>query len=186
VSIRFLVVLAGVSAALFAQMDGWMLVRIVKQDDKLMAVPPGEEPVELKPVAAGRFFVEKLAGDVVFTAQPGGAMSVRVAMGGANTEGGRVALTPADPKDLAQYPGTCWSDELETKYTIIVKDGKLFADHVRHGEIALTPLAKDEFKGTWFMQDVKFVRDGSGRVTGMTAGGGRVTGVRFARRGDCN
>ena len=83
---------------------------------------------------------------------------------------------------MTQYPGTYWSDELETQYTILIKDGKLVADHVRHGEIALTPLAKDEFKGAWFMQDVKFVRDDSGRITGMTVGGGRVTAIRFTRK----
>jgi CubicO group peptidase (beta-lactamase class C family) len=82
-----------------------------------------------------------------------------------------------EPTNLASYAGTYWSDELETQYTIFVRDGKLFADHAHHGEIALTPYAKDEFRSNqWFMSEVKFVPNA------MIAGGGRVTGIRFVRR----
>ena len=105
-------------------------------------------------------------------------LAAEVAMGGE-----RIAVAPPDPKDLAQYSGAYWSDELETQYTIAAKDGKLVADHAHHGEIELTPVAKDQFKGAaWFMQEVKFVRDESGRITGLTVGGGRVSAVRFIRK----
>lgn len=88
-----------------------------------------------------------------------------------------------DAKDLAQYRGVYWSEELETQYTIVANAGKLVADHAHHGEIALTPAAKDQFRGgAWFMREAKFVRDGSGRVTGLTVGGGRVSAVHFVRR----
>jgi CubicO group peptidase (beta-lactamase class C family) len=82
-----------------------------------------------------------------------------------------------EPADLASYAGTYWSDELETQYTIRVKDGKLIAMHAHHGEIALMQTAKDTFRSnTWFMPEVTFVSGG------MVAGGGRVTGIRFVKR----
>ena len=57
------------------------------------------------------------------------------------------------------------------------------ADHAHHGEIELTPVAKDQFgSGTWFMPEVKFLRNTAGAVTEMTLGGNRLTAVRFARR----
>jgi hypothetical protein len=97
--------------------------------------------------------------------------------------GPRAAFAPFDAKDLPAYAGIYWSEELETQYDILLKDGKLMADHAHHGEIALTPFGKDEFRGgAWFMPEVRFQRDSSGKVTAMLIGGGRVTGVRFTRR----
>lgn len=88
-----------------------------------------------------------------------------------------------DAKDLGQYAGVYWSDELETQYTIVVKAGKLVADHPHHGEITLTPVGKDQCRGgAWFMQEVRFLRDQAGRITGLTLGGGRVGAIRFARK----
>jgi CubicO group peptidase (beta-lactamase class C family) len=111
-------------------------------------------------------------------------LAAEVAMGGGAIEQVPVALAEFDEKDLAQYSGVYWSEELETQYTIGVKDGKLVADHAHHGEIALTPVAKGQFRGAvWFMQEVKFVRDASGRITGLTVGGGRVSAVQFVRKG---
>jgi CubicO group peptidase (beta-lactamase class C family) len=159
------------------------LVTIQVKDGRLLGSPQGQPAVELKPVAPGRFYVELLNGEVEFTPQDGGKMRMKLSGGGLNAEGERVIVAPFDSKDLAQYSGAYWSDELETQYTIVVRDGKLVADHSHHGEISLTPVSKDQFRGgTFFMQEVSFVRDGGGRVTGMTVGGGRVTAVRFTRR----
>jgi CubicO group peptidase (beta-lactamase class C family) len=166
----------------YYRLDEGMLLRIVQEDGKLMAGPPGADAAELKPVAQDRFHLERFGGDVEFTAEAGGGMSIEVKQTGGTATGDRVTLTPPDLEDLAGYAGVYWSPELETQYTIFVRDGKLFADHVRHGEIALKPTAKDEFSGSWFMQQVKFLRDNAGRITALTIGGGRVTGIRFDRR----
>ncbi len=160
------------------------LVTMTVKDGKLMGAPQGQPQAELKPIAAGKFYVEQIDGEVQFTPKPGGNMSMKLTSGGGmNAEGDRVKITPFDSADLPQYAGAYWSDELETQYTIVLKEGKLVADHAHHGEIALTPLAKDQFRGaTFFTQEVNFVRDGAGRVTAMTIGGGRVAAVKFARR----
>jgi CubicO group peptidase (beta-lactamase class C family) len=165
------------------RLEGIGLITIRLQDGKLLGAPQGQMAAELKPMAVAKFYVQQLDGEVEFTPQTGGKMRIKVTGGGMNTEGERVTVEPFDSKDLAQYPGAYWSGELETQYTIVLKDSKLVADHAHHGEIALTPVAKDQFRGgAFFMQQVDFVRDGSGRVTAMTVGGGRVTAVRFTRR----
>jgi len=84
---------------------------------------------------------------------------------------------PFEPTNLAAYTGAYWSDELETQYTIFVRDGKLYANSIHHGEIALTPSKPDEFRSNqWFMPEVKF---SSGA---MIVGGNRISGIRFAKR----
>ncbi len=102
--------------------------------------------------------------------------------GGGTISGERIADT-WEPKNLEAFRGVYWSDELETQYTIELKAGKLIAEHIRHGTIELLPTMQDEFvTWQWFMPQVKFQRDQSGQVSGMTLGGGRLTGILFKRR----
>src|SRR5258708_3835199 len=146
------------------------------KDGKPLGGPQNQPPTELKPLAPAKFYDEPLDSEVEFTPQPGGNMRMKVAGRGMNAEGDRVTIAPFDSKDLPQYPGAYWSDELETQYTIVAKDGKLVADHAHHGEIALTPVAKDQFRGgTFFMQEVNFLRDAAGRVNAMTIGDRKST-----------
>jgi hypothetical protein len=158
------------------------LVHITVRDGKLMGAPGGQPGVELRPVGPARFYAERVDTEVEFVPNPGSGMAIRLS-GNLAGEGKRVKIAAFDPQDVPKYIGAYWSDELETQYTVVLKEGKLVASHARHGDIALTPVAKDEFGGAaFFMQRVKFVRDGEGRVTGMTVGGGRVRSVRFTRR----
>jgi len=92
-------------------------------------------------------------------------------------------MAALEEKDLPQYSGVYWSEELESQYTLRLKNGKLVADHAKHGETQFTPVMKDEFgTNSWFMSSVTFTRDESGRITGFKAGGGRLRGIAFARR----
>lgn len=110
-------------------------------------------------------------------------LAAEVGMGGGTVSQGLIAVAEPEEADLAQYSGVYWSEELETQYTLGVKGGKLVADHAHHGEIGLTSVGKDHFRGAaWFMPEVKFVRDESSRITGLTLGGGRVSAVRFVRK----
>jgi CubicO group peptidase (beta-lactamase class C family) len=159
------------------------ILRVEKQGGKLMAAPVGAMLMELKPLAATRFFAEPMQVELEFLPKPAGGMGLKFTQGGGALEGERVTITPFDPKDADKYQGVYWSDELETQYTIFARDGKLFADHAHHGEIALTPLSKDLFRSTtWFMPEVTFLRDGSGKVSAVTLGGGRIAGIKFVKR----
>jgi hypothetical protein len=162
---------------------GDLMIQVVKKDGKLMAAPVRSTLLELKPMSTTRFYAEQMQAEVEFIPKTGATMGIKLTRQGGTVEGERVTFTPFDPKDREKYPGTYWSDELETQYTVMLKDGKLIADHSHHGEIALTPVAKDQFRsGTWFMPEVKFGRDAAGKVTEMSLGGNRVSGVRFVRR----
>jgi CubicO group peptidase (beta-lactamase class C family) len=85
--------------------------------------------------------------------------------------------------DLAGLAGTYRSEELDTSYTLRVEDGKLFADHIRNGSIALTPLGKDAWTGNqWWCQSLTVEHNTAGQVTGFRMAGFRNRrGVLFAR-----
>jgi hypothetical protein len=167
------------------RMGSGMMLEFETKDGNLQGAPLGQPKLLLKPLAPNRFYAEQLGTDaeIEFTPKAASGMFVSLKHGDNSIEGERMTTEPFNPAELPQYVGGYWSDELETLYTMILRDGKPIANHIRHGEITLKPLARDQFiGGEWFMQDVRFTRDASGHVNGVILGGGRVRGVRFVKR----
>ena len=81
--------------------------------------------------------------------------------------------------DLAAFAGTYHSDEIETTFTVAVKDGALELRRRPDTVIGLRPLAADTFDGG--IGEVKFHRDG-GRVTALAIKQDRVWDLRVARQ----
>jgi hypothetical protein len=153
---------------------------VVVKDGKLWAA--GGQPLELHPIDHDRFYCKELQADIVFSPQEQGGMHVKISQPGAVNEGDRVPAA-AVTTDFLPYTGVYWSDELETQYTFLVRDGALYARHAHHGEVALVLTGKDQFfTGWWFAPNVKFVRDAAGNISGVTLGGGRVAAVAFTRK----
>ena len=97
---------------------------------------------------------------------------------------GPAAATPAagiavSAADLAAYAGRYYSDELDTTYTLEVKDGAL-ALAARRLNGTLVPSARDEF--TLGSMVLRFARDAEGRPSGFHLGAGRVRNLHFTRR----
>jgi hypothetical protein len=165
------------------KLDAGLETYVREQNGKLMAEVPGQGTLELHPLATNRFFIEQVGGEVEFTVEPDGPVRLQITQEGSTMNGERTALAPWQPTNLEQYRGIYWSDELETQYTITLQGGKLTANHIRHGEIALIPASQDRFITTeWFMPEARFLRDASNGVSGLTLGGGRVTAIRFNRK----
>ena len=163
------------------KLDAGLTANFYEKDGRFMAEIPGQGTGELHPLATNRFLVEMPAGELEFSPQKDGAMRLKFSHeGGGTVTGERIATVPWEPKNLEAFQGVYWSDELETEYTVLLKNGKLTAEHIRHGSVELLPTMPDQFATrTWFMAEVKFLRDQTGKVSGMTMGGGRLTGILF-------
>jgi len=85
---------------------------------------------------------------------------------------------------LREYEGSYRSPELDSTYDLEVDaEGRLVAGHWRNDPSVLTPTGEDIFTGDqWFLPEVRFVRDGAGRVSGFTVTGVRVRDLIFERR----
>jgi len=84
--------------------------------------------------------------------------------------------------DLSAYTGRYYSRELETYYTLEVKDDQLKATHQRHPDFDIQIREADE--GTsdrWFFSQVAFTRDDADKVNGMKVSCGRVLDLWFKR-----
>jgi hypothetical protein len=90
-----------------------------------------------------------------------------------------VAATAPSASQLAAYAGSYWSDELETRYKVIVRDGGLVVQQRLGDETQLTPTFADGF--TSQAGAVVFSRDGAGKVSGFGIWAGRIRDVRFRR-----
>jgi len=97
-------------------------------------------------------------------------------------QGTRRPFAPFSDRELTNYTGVYYSDELGTFYTLEVDGKALVARHRRHGDIPLSYVREDEFRGNrWFFHQVKFERK-AGLVTGLRVTGSRVRNLWFAKR----
>lgn len=85
-------------------------------------------------------------------------------------------------KDLEQFIGTYYSEELSTYYHFKLKDGKLISEHMRMSDIIYSPVKDDIFSGsTYFTALVEFERDKFNKVSGFKVSNGRVSNLVFKR-----
>jgi hypothetical protein len=162
--------------------DGGM-TEIRLDGKKLIAQLPGGPAVEMIPQSEKEFLVKEVQAKVAFTLADDAksALSFVASLGEAKLEGKRVE--DSKPVDLALLAGKYYSDELDTTYELVVRDGKLIVAHQRQPDVILTHAAGDTFGGAaWYLQKVEFTRDDQGNVTGLSASSNRVRNVKFARR----
>ena len=97
------------------------------------------------------------------------------AAGGTNT-----ATITLSPSQLAHYPGTYYSEELDATYTIAAKDGQLAITRRSPASLIATPTAQDQFRMA--SMTLRFLRDSEGRVVVLAVDAGRVRDIRFVKR----
>jgi CubicO group peptidase (beta-lactamase class C family) len=84
--------------------------------------------------------------------------------------------------EMTEYTGRFYSDEIETTYTIELKDDELVMQHYQlEDEMKLDPTNKDQFGSVLPIQTVEFVRNDEGEITGFNASNGRTRDVFFRK-----
>ena len=89
---------------------------------------------------------------------------------------------PLAPEQLTEFEGDYYTEELDTTYTIRVREDGLVAQHIRHDDILLT-YTNSHFHGdSWFFPEIHFTRDDAGQVTGFRLTGDRVRNLYFEKK----
>ena len=58
----------------------------------------------------------------------------------------------------ATFVGRYWSEELQTTYDVMVKEGKLYLSHLRNGQFELSQAWNDDFVNQkWYLNSVQFL-----------------------------
>lgn len=82
------------------------------------------------------------------------------------------------PQLAKEYVGTYYSNEIETAYTIHYEHGKLYAHHIRHGNIPLEQKLNYLLEGVYPMNILKFKKE-KGNIIGVSISNGRVRNLWF-------
>ncbi len=90
-----------------------------------------------------------------------------------------------ESKDLNQYSGIYYSEELKSIYSIEKKGDNIYATHLRQRDIPLQQVMADVFTGsrTAFSQ-VRFLRTPSGAIDGFSVSSRNAKGINFVRIAD--
>jgi CubicO group peptidase (beta-lactamase class C family) len=107
---------------------------------------------------------------------------ITTGMAPAATPAAGAATAPWTPRaaELREYAGRYDCDELDTFWTLQVRNDTLVASHFRVGDVVLYPVARDLFRSGMF-GDVQMIRDAKKNVVAFTANADRVRNLRFSR-----
>jgi CubicO group peptidase (beta-lactamase class C family) len=171
-----------------------LFVSITREGSRLSIEPTRLPKVELFPETENTFLIKEDGSRISFERDERGEVNrltvqkkSKDAISNMDTYVGRRIIplrVPLRAEELAEFIGDYSSDELGTTYTILVRNGELFAQHRRLGDIPLTrtPLRDQFLGGDWLPYHVAFTRDVRNRVTGFKLTGWRNRNVRFERR----
>ncbi|RLD99901.1 MAG: hypothetical protein DRJ13_09355 [Bacteroidetes bacterium] len=152
-------------------------------DGRLRMSTEGQPEIYLDPLSESEFTYEGVEASVEFLRNDQGEVS-----GAVHTQGGQKfeleRVPPYEPtvEELQAFTGKFFSKELETFYTLEMRDTTLTLLIRNTKEIELSALKEDNFKGDiYFIGELVFQRDASGQVTGFTAANGRTRGIWFEK-----
>jgi len=159
-----------------------VIVIVTREGNRLSAKATGLPKVELWPETESTFFIKEDESRVSFEHDDKGQFN-RLTVQEKNTAQIAQRIIPLRAEELAGFVGDYSSDELGTTYTILVRNGKLLAQHRRHGDIPLIQTSVgDQFVGrVWFSFHVTFTRDARNQVTGFKLTGERSRNLRFEK-----
>jgi CubicO group peptidase (beta-lactamase class C family) len=163
-------------AGLFRAPASQNLIRTAVKEGRLVTeLPLATTPT---PIAADRFRIFG-GSELVYRRDGTRVRDVLVVNDGDTTRFEPVAPASPTAAQLAGYAGTYWSDELETRFRVIVRDGALVLQQRLGEEVKLAPTFADGFTSP--QGALIFSRDAAGKVSGFGIWAGRVRDVRFRR-----
>jgi CubicO group peptidase (beta-lactamase class C family) len=151
---------------------------------QLVAYPTGQSSLPLKPTSKATFIYDGIDASIVFKMDDDGkSIGALHKQGGKEFEMEKLPPFNLSTDQLKAYEGKYFCEELETFYTIVVKDTVMYAMHRNLKDIAFSPVENDAFKGDiYFMRNVVFKRNTKGKVNAFSVSNGRTKGIHFKKQ----
>ena len=156
-----------------SEYDGDLVVSY--SEGKLLAMRTGGSETELTPFEKDQFFVKKGTSSFHFVRENGGDISYVISKGtGRDIKWKRTdkpvptfEAVELEESVMKEYPGKY---ELSSDFilTILLEDGKLFAQATGQQRIEIIPIAADEFKTIGIDAKLTFNRGEEGRIESLT------------------
>jgi CubicO group peptidase (beta-lactamase class C family) len=158
------------------------ILAITREGDQLYAQPAGQKKFPIFPVSNTRFSLKGVGVYLTFDKPPDSseARGITLQQGGHDQYAKRIEGAHPTPERMLAYAGTFYSDELDTLYTVLSHDGKLFVRYPR-GESELRPTIADMFEAEFPFGAVSYRCSVDSRCDTFTVTDGRVRRLRFDR-----
>jgi CubicO group peptidase (beta-lactamase class C family) len=86
------------------------------------------------------------------------------------------------PKNIKEYEGKYYSNELQITYDIKLQAKTLILTFWRNEDVVLTPKQNDHFTGNqWWVRNIKFSRNENREIIGFIITSGRVRNLKFQK-----
>jgi CubicO group peptidase (beta-lactamase class C family) len=135
---------------------------------------------KLIPTSPNSFRTKNWDGKFEIITQADGKLQLEI-IGDSKTIYTKATNSPTTLKELTEYEGDYWSEEIETIYHLKIESGKLIIKHRWLGEIKLEPITKDLFKDSWGWY-LKVERSEENNITGFNMNSNRTLNVFFKRK----
>jgi CubicO group peptidase (beta-lactamase class C family) len=157
------------------------LTRTVRlEDGKLTVNGPFGDPMELEPFGNGRFRLGSPPQEIQIQPGTDGKLEYReIFPNGKRNVFGAVEASSPNGEDLAVYAGTYFCSDINTRYTLFIRDGKLIARLPKGTDRDLESTVTDAFSAQ--ATEFVFSRDGRGEVDGCDVFSERIRNLRFER-----
>jgi CubicO group peptidase (beta-lactamase class C family) len=170
-------------AGLYLNEEADDFVRLDFRTDKLHAVISDEQSIELVPEGENLFRLGEFPVEIRFACAPQGSPDQAIVTAPMQSPRTYDFIPRSEAKldRLQDYVGTYYSDEVECRYYVTIKDGTLMLSSIKLSEVPLHPAVNDLFGG-WFGR-IRFLRDPTGLVSGMRFNSTRIRNFQFDRIG---
>jgi hypothetical protein len=161
-----------------------MIMEYSLEEGSLMSKVSGQSDLNLTAITDSTFTYNGIEATALFKKDATGVVNrVIHTQGGQDYELERLPSYEANLDELTEYSGKYFSEELETFYTIKLKDSTLIAVLRNFEDIELSTAEKDNFSAdVFFIQEMVFKRNGQGTINGFEISNGRTKGVSFEKQ----
>jgi CubicO group peptidase (beta-lactamase class C family) len=159
------------------------VVTVTREGDMFMVQAAGQKNYQILPESETKYYFKDFDAQILFQEDEKGEIDRFILyQGGRERVAKRFEVIIPPPEELKSYTGTYHCEELDARYTIIVKEKKLTVTHRRHSDAILEPEEKDCFTSSaGVFRDVRFKRDEQGNITGFKTGSQRARDYCFKK-----
>ena len=161
-----------------------MIMEYILEEGSLISKVSGQSDLNLTAKTDSTFTYSGIDATALFKKDADGNVNLVIhSQGGEDYELERLPPYEASLSELTEYSGKYFSKELETFYTIKLKDSTLIAKLRNFEDIELNTAEKDNFSAdAFFIQEMVFNRDEQGAINGFEISNGRTKGVSFEKQ----
>jgi CubicO group peptidase (beta-lactamase class C family) len=164
------------------ELEGGLRISFWREEGHFFTRAVGQSSALLSPISETGFLVKAFDAQVTFDKPDDSskAPGFNLHQNGRDTRAKRLAPVNLTSEQLQAYAGTFYSDDLNTLYTVIARDGKLFLSYPRD-EFEITPGAGGAFRAPFPIETVTYKCAEAKRCNSFTVSNGRVLNLRFDR-----